>query len=74
MLAERLRAVAGSQVRVIGPMPAPIERIAGMHRIAIEMIAPTAADLLEPLRALRAAGLVKSDAQTAVDVDPIWLM
>ena len=74
VLAERLRAVAGSQVRVIGPMPAPIERIAGMHRIAIEMIAPTAADLLEPLRALRAAGLVKSDAQTAIDVDPIWLM
>jgi primosomal protein N' (replication factor Y) (superfamily II helicase) len=63
-----------TSLRVVGPMPAPIERVARHHRIAIELFAPTATALLGPLRHLRAQGLLKSDAHTAVDVDPVWLM
>jgi hypothetical protein len=40
----------------------------------VEVIAPTAPRLLAPLQRLREAGLVKSDAQTAVDIDPVSLM
>ncbi|MEE9211806.1 MAG: hypothetical protein V3U29_04045, partial [Phycisphaeraceae bacterium] len=61
-------------VRVRGPAPCPIARIAGFHRQQIELIAPGAAVLQELLTALRNAKLLHADARTAVDVDPVALM
>jgi len=61
-------------LRVRGPMPCPISRIADHHRIAIELTAPTRGTLQHLLAQLRAAGLLISDAHTAVDVDPVSLM
>ena len=61
-------------VRMLGPAPAPIARIAGQHRIAIELIARRRGDLQALLGALRAKGWLTSDAHTAVDVDPVALM
>lgn len=57
-----------------GPMPCPISRIAGQHRVAVEILAPSAGPIQRALAALRSLGLVKSDAHTAVDVDPIALL
>ncbi len=61
-------------VRLRGPAPCPIARIADFHRHQIELIAPDAATLQRLLTALRNARLVKSDAHTAVDVDPVSLL
>jgi primosomal protein N' (replication factor Y) len=72
-VAERMRAV-GAGLRIEGPMPPPVERIAGYWRISVEVTAPTARRLLDALSAVRAAGLLKSDSRTAVDVDPASLM
>ncbi len=60
--------------RLVGPMPCPIERIADHFRVSVEITTPTAALMQQALRLLRERGLVKSDASTAVDVDPVSLM
>lgn len=81
-LAEEIRSQAaargwGEWVRVLGPMPAPISRIARFHRFAVEIVTPIKGGrgmLQEVLAAARAKGLVKSDAKTAIDVDPISLL
>ncbi|MCW5775612.1 MAG: hypothetical protein KIS87_04085, partial [Phycisphaeraceae bacterium] len=73
-LADALRAAGGRGVRVEGPMPCPISRIAGQYRFAVEAYGPTAASIQSMLAAARAAGLLLSDAKTAVDVDPVALM
>ena len=58
-------------VHLDGPAPAPIARIAGFHRQQIELRAPQASDLQKLMTALRNAGHLRSDARTAVDVDPV---
>ncbi|MFZ4575168.1 MAG: primosomal protein N', partial [Phycisphaerales bacterium] len=60
-------------VEVRGPAPCGISRIAGYYRFEIVLIAASAGRLQASLGAARAAGLVKSDAATAVDVDPVAL-
>ena len=64
-------------VRIHGPMPCPIARIAEHHRRQIELIASepgAAAQIQGLLTAMRHARLLVSDARTAVDVDPVALM
>ena len=61
-------------VRIRGPMPCPIARIADHHRQQIELLAPSAHALQQLLTALRNAGELRSDAQTAIDVDPVQLL
>lgn len=61
-------------VRIEGPADCPISRVAGFHRIGIEVIARRRGAIQSTLAAARARGLLKSDARTAVDVDPISLM
>ena len=63
-----------SLVRLRGPMPCPIARIAEFYRFQIEMIAPDAVTLQKLMTALRNAKLLHADARTAVDVDPVVLM
>lgn len=60
--------------QLVGPMPCPIERIADHFRVSVEITTPTAGIMQQALRLLRDQGLVKSDASTAVDVDPVSLM
>ena len=67
----------GLSVMIQGPVPCPIGRIAGYHRQQIGMIAPepsAAARMQKLLTALRNAKLLRSDAHTAVDVDPVMLL
>ncbi len=72
----------GHPVRIKGPMPCPVARVAGFHRHQIEMLAvpgeqvnETAAAMLQRLLTeLRNAKVLQSDAHTAVDVDPVALL
>ena len=64
----------GGHVQVRGPMPCPIARIAGFHRQQVELVAPGAGQVQQLLTALRNARLLRSDRQTAVDVDPVVLL
>ncbi len=73
-IAESVRAHADSSVQITGPMECAISRIANQYRWAVEMIAPTANLIQRALAAAREEGALKSDATTAVDIDPIWLM
>ncbi|MDX2118806.1 MAG: primosomal protein N' [Planctomycetota bacterium] len=75
---ERAAAVAAyfrehhaADVRVNGPTPTIVEKVAGEFRFVVEVIAPRADVLNAALAACRGAGLIKSDAQTAIDVDPV---
>jgi primosomal protein N' (replication factor Y) len=67
--------LAGSlPVRLRGPAPCPIARIADKHRQQIEILAPTAAAMQRFLTLARGAGLIKSSEEMAVDVDPSALL
>ncbi|MDX2114612.1 MAG: primosomal protein N' [Planctomycetota bacterium] len=64
----------GLDVRVRGPMECAIKRVGDHYRFAVEMLSATAGPLQRVLSGLRSAGLVRSDAHTAVDVDPVALL
>lgn len=67
----------GLGIRLRGPSACPLSRIADHYRHQIELIAPppeAAGKLQKLMTALRNARLLKSDAHTAVDVDPVALM
>ena len=66
--------VAGrTSVELRGPVPCVIARIAGRYRRQIEVLAPSAAELVRFLTEARNRGAVQSGEQVAVDVDPISL-
>ncbi len=74
-IATRLRdLLAGSGAEVEGPMDCPIARVAGFHRVAVEVRAADRPTIQQALGVLRDQGRLKSDARTAVDVDPTALM
>jgi primosomal protein N' (replication factor Y) len=70
-LAELIHAARTKDVMVFGPGPATIARIGDYFRFSIEVMAPTAQELHAALAKVRSAGMLKSDARTAVDVDPV---
>lgn len=61
-------------VRLRGPAPCPIARIADRHRQQIELIAPSASALHAILTKARSAELFQSSGDLAIDVDPIALL
>ena len=71
---SRFNQQLGNLVRLRGPMPCPIARIADFHRHQIEMIAPDAGTLQKLMTMLRNERLLISDARMAVDVDPTALL
>lgn len=77
-LAELLRSLAGpastNGTIVRGPLPCAVSRIAGQFRFGIDVIAGSAGMVQRLLGAARSKGWLKSDAKTAVDVDPVSLM
>lgn len=64
----------GNHVQLRGPAACPIARVAEFYRQQIELVAPDAATLQKLMTALRNAKVLKSDATTAVDVDPVDLL
>ncbi|MEM1329944.1 MAG: primosomal protein N' [Planctomycetota bacterium] len=73
-LAETLASVAGPGVGVTGPEACALSRIADFTRVAVDLTGPDPRSLHTPLAELRSRGLLKSDAHTAVDPDPIKLL
>lgn len=73
-VAELLREAGDERVRVVGPMPCAISRIAGFYRFGIELTCPSPVPMQEAMGRVRERGLLKSDSRVAIDVDPIWLM
>jgi primosomal protein N' (replication factor Y) len=69
-----IRLKANRELTIVGPMEAPIAKIANYYRWAVEVYAATPGVLQRGLNELRKAGLLKSDSRTAVDVDPQSLM
>jgi len=65
---------AGAPIDVRGPMPCPIERIAGFHRQQIVLTAPSAAALQRVLARLRTKHKLVSNDRVAIDVDPLSML
>jgi primosomal protein N' (replication factor Y) len=77
--ALRSRLAAGVEpgedgARVDGPADCPFARLGGYWRVGVEVVARRRGIIQEALAAARRRGFVRSDARTAVDVDPISLM
>jgi primosomal protein N' (replication factor Y) len=78
-LATKLIAAAGdnappSDVKIRGPMPCAIGRIAGYYRIQIVMSSPRASHLQSILATVRKSGELARSERIAVDVDPVSLL
>jgi primosomal protein N' (replication factor Y) (superfamily II helicase) len=71
---DEANAARGNKVRMIGPGPCPISRIAGHHRLELLLFSSSRSAIQDILADARAKGLCKSDAHTAIDIDPIALM
>jgi primosomal protein N' (replication factor Y) len=63
-----------SEVKMKGPMPCAINRIAGYHRMQILMFAATAGPLQRVLAGVRKEKGILSNDRIAVDVDPVSLL
>lgn len=72
-LTEAITADPGS-VRMKGPMPCAISRIAGYYRNQIVLTAATPAPLQRLLAAVREKGHLARNERIAVDVDPVSLL
>jgi primosomal protein N' (replication factor Y) len=71
------RADSSGALRVLGPAPAPIERIAQRYRWQLMVKAPAWSQMREPLIAVRnelAASAEPAGIQLSVDVDPVHML
>jgi primosomal protein N' (replication factor Y) len=64
----------GDAVRIKGPMPCAINRIAGHHRIQLVLISEQASRLQKVLAKVRENGALTKTDRIAVDVDPVSLL
>jgi primosomal protein N' (replication factor Y) len=67
-------AAEGSDIRMKGPMPCAISRIAGYYRNQIVLTSRTAAPLQRVLASVRRKGHLARNERIAVDVDPVSLL
>jgi primosomal protein N' (replication factor Y) len=65
--------IAGN-ILLRGPMPCPIARLAGYHRVQIVMSSPSGQALQKLLAAAREKGDLARNERVAVDVDPVSLL
>lgn len=73
-VATALREVGDTTLEVRRPVACAVARIAGQHRIGVDAFSPSAGQLQRALAHARSLGLIRSDARTAVDIDPVALM
>ena len=66
--------VGNLDIRLVGPMPCPIERIAGYHRSEFRLLAPDPRPLQRVLAVLRKKEGLVSNEKVAVDVDPVSML
>ncbi len=72
-IATRLHAL-NARITINGPMPCPLARVNEHFRFAVEILAATPTTLIEALTEVRRQGALRSDARTAVDLDPVALL
>jgi primosomal protein N' (replication factor Y) len=72
-LAPAIAQTAGA-VRMEGPMPCAVNRIAGHHRNQIVLSSPGPEPIQHVLASLRASGALAKAQSIAVDVDPVVLL
>ncbi len=72
--ASRLRERAQRGVRIDGPDPCTLARIADRYRMEVRVFAERAVDLMATLESLRDVDSVTSDATYAIDVDPVSVL
>ncbi len=65
---------AGKHMRLRGPAPCPIARVADKHRQQVEVIGPNASAIQKMLAEARSLRIIRAGADLAIDVDPIALM
>lgn len=74
-LADRLASLSQAEgVELRGPATCPIARIAGRHRLQIELLADDAASIQRLLQRARAERWIRPGEKMAVDVDPVALL
>ena len=71
---SRANDALGLGVRVRGPQPCPIARVADHHRFEIQLLAEKPGPIQRLMTELRNHGKLISDQHTAVDVDPVSLL
>ncbi|MDB5325864.1 MAG: priA [Phycisphaerales bacterium] len=67
-------AVGGLDIDLRGPMPCPIERIAGYHRAQLVLTCPDPRPLQRVMAVLRKKEGLVSNEKVAVDVDPVSML
>lgn len=73
-IAAETTADPSTQIRLRGPMPCAISRIAGYHRHQVVLTSPRAQTLQNVLARIRAKGALTKTDRIAVDVDPVSLL
>ncbi|MCA9295672.1 MAG: primosomal protein N', partial [Phycisphaerales bacterium] len=73
-LERALKRIEDPPIRIRPAAPCPIARIAGRHRMQIELMAPTAGVLQRFLTRARQLDLIHADGSLAVDVDPVSML
>ncbi|HQY88290.1 MAG TPA: helicase-related protein, partial [Tepidisphaeraceae bacterium] len=71
---HELIGITGLPVTLKGPMPAPVGRIAGYHRMQIVLVASRAVELQKLLARMRGEKKLISSDRVAIDVDPVALL
>ncbi len=61
-------------VELAGPMPCTLARLSDRFRFEVRIMTPSARTLMHVLAGARASTHLTSDAEYAIDVDPIWLL
>ncbi len=72
-LASAFRDAAPS-VRILGPAPAPVEKIKDLYRLHLQLRAPTPRPLQEALQAVLPGHPAPRGVELAVDVDPMSML
>jgi primosomal protein N' (replication factor Y) len=62
------------QLRLVGPTPAPLAKVADFYRFHLLLFLPAAKDMQHLLHGIREAGTLDLDLSVQVDVDPVNLM
>ena len=75
-MSDFLDSVRGDSVRILGPAPAPLERVKQLHRYQLLIKAGSRSTLNRLLTALREylEGKKLGGARVMVDVDPVSLL
>lgn len=69
-----LRELDDHRLVLEGPAPCPISRVAGKHRIALDLLSADPRVIQRAMNSVRSSSLLTSDTHIGVDVDPVSLL